>query len=256
MKKSLARIVFILVVLQLMACQQSNVRDSDRRSLATTYVQLGVAYMQEDRLDVALEKFNRALELDSAYSPVHNGIAILYSRMGENEHAEKHYRKAISLGPKDSRALNNFGQFLCEQGRYVEAEEKFVAAASNPLYRSPALALANAGVCASRIPDLEKAEAYFRQSLRHNARYPLALLRMSELSLRRENYMSARGYMQRYHEVGQRSADSLWISTRIEYALGDKNAVASYTLLLKNNYPNSMQTKQLLEWEHERRTQH
>lgn len=254
MKKSLACIVFCLVVLQLVACQQTNVRDSDKRDLASTYVQLGVAYMQEDRMDIALEKFNRALEIDSAYSPAHNGIAILYSRLGENDNAEKHYRKAISLGSRDSRALNNYGQFLCEQGRYVEAEEKFVAAVSNPLYQSPALALANAGICVSRIPDLEKAESYFRQSLRHNARYPLALLRMSELSLRKENYMSARGYMQRYQEVGQQSADSLWVATRIEYALGDKNAAASYALLLKNKYPNTLQTKQLLEWEHERRT--
>lgn len=253
MRSLQAVIISGIVVLLLAACQQSNVRDSEKKSLASTYVQLGVAYMQEDRLDIALDKFNRALELDSSYSPAHNGIAILYTRLGEEDKAEKHYRKAVSLGPKDSRALNNFGQFLCERGRYAEAEEKFLAAVSNPLYRSPSLALTNAGVCASRVPDMEKAETYYRQALRQNARYPMALLRMSDLSLRKESYMSARGYMQRYLEVAKQNPDSLWIATQIEFALGDKNASASYALSLKNNYPGSEQTRQLMEWENERR---
>jgi type IV pilus assembly protein PilF len=256
MRKILVGIVFGLVVLQLVACQQPGVRNSEKRDLASTYVQMGVVYMQEDRLDIALDKFQRALELDSTYSPAHNGIAILYNRLGENDNAERHFRKAIKHDPKNSGSLNNYGGFLCEQGRYAEAEEKFIAAVSNPLYRSPASALTNAGVCAGRIPDLEKAESYFRHALDHNARYPLALLRMSALSLHKENYMSARGYMQRYQEVAQFSAESLWIAVQIEYALGNKDAAASYTLLLKNNFPNTIQTKQLLGWENERRARH
>ena len=36
---------------------------------------------------------------------------------------------------------------------------------------------------------------------------------------------------------------------RTEAALGDKNAMASYSLLLKNRFPEAEETQALIEWE-------
>jgi type IV pilus assembly protein PilF len=38
----------------------------------------------------------------------------------------------------------------------------------------------------------------------------------------------------------------LWLGIRIERLLGDKDAEASYAMLLRRKYPNSEQTKALL----------
>jgi type IV pilus assembly protein PilF len=40
--------------------------------------------------------------------------------------------------------------------------------------------------------------------------------------------------------------ETLWLGIRIESILGDKDAEASYALLLRQKYPNSDQTKALL----------
>jgi type IV pilus assembly protein PilF len=42
------------------------------------------------------------------------------------------------------------GAFLCRLGRFPDAEKYFLRAVEDPFYKTPAAALANAGVCAAR----------------------------------------------------------------------------------------------------------
>ena len=51
--------------------------------------------------------------------------------------------------------------------------------------------------------------------------------------------LSARAYLQRFLEVSKHTAASLWMGIRIERQLGDKDAIASYKLALRNNFPDS-----------------
>jgi type IV pilus assembly protein PilF len=46
--------------------------------------------------------------------------------------------------------------------------------------------------------------------------------------------------------IARPSAETLWLGIKIERALGDKDAVASYALQLRQEYPNSDQTRLLL----------
>ena len=70
---------------------------------------------------------------------------------------------------------------------------------------------------------------------------------MSELTFKQNNYMSSRGYLQRYLEVGRHTPKSLWLGIQVERILGDKDAVSSYALMLKNNFPDSEETRLLNE---------
>jgi len=70
---------------------------------------------------------------------------------------------------------------------------------------------------------------------------------MAQVSALLERNLSARGYLQRYLEQAPHSAKTLWLGIRIERALGDENAVSSYALLLKANFPDSDETGLLLE---------
>jgi len=249
------RILPAMALALLAGCQTASVRDTDGSGgVADTYVQLGIEYMREGQLDVALTKFKRALEYNPQSAAAHIGIAILYERLDEDKLAEKHYTRALAIEPKNPNAHNNYGQFLCRKQQYADAEQHFLLAAGNPLYGSVSATLTNAGICSEHIPDLEKAEVYYRQALGHDPRYAPALLRMANISLAQHKDLNARGYLQRYQEVAKHSADSLWLGVRIEHALGDKNASSSYALLLKNNFPESTQTQQLREWENESRS--
>ena len=64
---------------------------------------------------------------------------------------------------------------------FVQADKYFAKAIETPRYKTPERALENAGACAKRIPDLEKAENYLRKALSINPKLPLAL---SEMALR------------------------------------------------------------------------
>jgi len=256
MTVTLSRFLVLALVLVLSACAASpekEAADNRLKRAAKANVALGVAYMRDGDLETAEGKLQKALEQDPDSVRAHDTIAVLYGRIDKDELAEKHFKKALSLDPDDSRTQNNYGLFLCQTGAYARAEEQFTKAADNQLYSGRTAALTNAGVCANKIPDVEKAEEYFRAVLEIDPNYIPALLNMVSTTYEQGNYMSARGYLQRYEQIAPYSAESLWLGVRVENALKDRNAAGRYGLLLKNNFPDSVQAKSLQEWENERR---
>ena len=164
---------------------------------------------------------------------------MLYQRLGENDKAEKHFKKAVDLSPDYSEAQNNYGAYLCQQQRYDEAEARFMLAVENPLYQSVAEAYENAGLCAMQEPDVKKAESYFRRALQIQPTLSKSLLRMAEISYEQQNYLQARAYVQRFHGAATWTARALLTGIKTENKLGDKDAVASYTLILRSRFPDS-----------------
>ena len=220
---------------------------STANKLASVNTQLGLGYLSNGQLNLAWERLNSALQLDPDYATAHNGMALVYNRLNKPDKAEEHFKRAVALNPSDSAAQTNYGAFLCEHGRIDEGETYFMKAVENPLYNKPAMAYSNAGLCKLRVDDREGAQIYFRAALRADPRFPVALENMAQISFDEQAFMAARGYMQRYEEVGNHTPRSLWLSIRIEEMLGDKDAVSSFAMLLKANYPDSPETRMLLE---------
>ncbi|MGD8742023.1 MAG: type IV pilus biogenesis/stability protein PilW [Granulosicoccaceae bacterium] len=217
--------------------------------LARTNVQLGVGYMRQGKYEFALSKLRKALEIDDALPDAHYAIALLYERLTRPEHARRHYERAIALDPQYSDAHNAYAVFLCRNKEFEQADLHFQAALKNPLYRSPQVALLNAGVCMYNSESeerLERAEQYFRSVLKQRPKQPQALFNMAKINFDQANYLRARAYLQRYLEVARHTAETLWLGIRVERILGDKNALASYSLLLKENFPDSDEAKKLL----------
>lgn len=231
----------------LIGCTPQNTREESVNSPARLNVELGKAYIHEGDFKQAMTKLERAIDQSPNYPDAHGTLAILHWRLGETDKAEREFREAIRLDPKDSQFRNNFGAFLCERGRYDAAEEQFLAALENPLYETPEHAYTNAGLCAMRRPDPQLAEKHFRAALRKNERFAPALLRMGQLSFEGGHYLQARAYLQRYNEVAPPTAESLWLGVRTERELGDRDTASSYALRLRSNFPDSEQTRLLLE---------
>jgi type IV pilus assembly protein PilF len=215
--------------------------------LASVSTQLGLGYLGNGQVNLAWERLDKALRADPHYATAHNGMALVYDRMNEPEKAEEHFKRAIALDPSDSAAQTNYGAFLCEHGRIDEGEAYLMRAVKNPLYTKSAMAYSNAGLCLLRVDDQSGARIYFRAALRADPRFPVALVNMAQISFDDQAFMAARGYMQRYEEVRDHDSRSLWLSIRIEEMLGNKDAVSSFAMLLKANYPDSPETRVLLE---------
>ena len=223
----------------------SGTRSETIRPAATTNdvtrlnLKLGIEYLKRGEYEKALVKLQKALEADKNYPPTYNTLGVLYQQLGDKTRAEKYYKQALGLNGNDSSTLNNYGQFLCQDSRFDEAETAFLKAAQNPLYSTPEIALSNAGTCTLTQGKLDIAETYFRSALEKNPKVAVALIQMAQISYTTANYLSARAYLQRYLEISAHTAKSLWLGINIETELGDKNALSSYGLLLKNKFPNS-----------------
>lgn len=220
-------------------------KEPDLEEAARLNTQLGVDYMRRGQNGAALEKLKRALDQDEQYAPAHTAIALIYADRGEHRAAEKHYRRALSLRPDDPAVRNNFGAFLCERGKHEAADRNFLEAARNPQYQEPAKAWLNAGVCARRVPDLKKAERYFRQALKIVPQSPDALGQMAWVSLQQQDYLSARAFLQRYQQVARMTPETLLVGYQTETALGDARAAFAYADRLRRDFPDSKERKQL-----------
>ncbi|MFH0344571.1 MAG: type IV pilus biogenesis/stability protein PilW [Chromatiales bacterium] len=219
------------------------------RKRADNYVQLGIEYAKQGDYNTAVAKLQKALEIDPDFADAHHVIAMVYNRTGDKEEGERYFKRALELDPKDPQTLNDYGSFLCAEGKHQAADDLFARALANPLYATPAIARANAGVCAARAQNYPQAEKYLRAALSDNPKLPTALLEMADISFRLNRYLPARGYLQRYLENARHTARSLWLGIRIERQLGDRDAAASYALALKSNYPDSEEARLFLETE-------
>ena len=221
--------------------------ENDRARLAEVNTQLGIEYIQKGDLDIALDRLKRALDADPDYVDAHNTLGLLHGNLGQYDDAERSFKHALKIDPKNSAALNNYEQFLCQLDRHKEGQDLILKAIENPLYENPDVALSNAGTCALNSGDIDTDETHFRAALEINPNLVASLYHMAHLSHRLARYLPARGYLQRYLEIGRHTADSLWLGIRIERELGGRDTEASYELQLEKNFPDSAQTRLLLE---------
>ena len=219
--------------------------DQGLRDRAKAHTELGAGYFRQGQMEIALAEFNDAVNADPSYSFAYNGLGLVYANLREDSKAEANFKRAIELEPNNSESHNNYGTFLCARNRVDESMTQFMEAVKNPLYITPGAAYLNAGICSLKKQDVKNAELYFRNALQvqpdlHAAAYQLALI-----AFNRGDHLLARGYLLNAMAENPRP-EMLWLGIRVERVLGDKDAEASYSLLLKNKYPDSEQTKALL----------
>jgi len=248
MSKLIGTWVLITCTLLAQGCSTSSAKRSDEpnkaRQAAETNTALGRSYMERGQDEIALEKLKRAVANDKTYAPAHTMLGVLYESLGMKDEAGKEYRLAVNYDPKDGDVNNNYAAFLCSIGNGKEAEKYFAAAFKDPFYSTPEIAYANAGLCALRMNDLDKAERYLRQSLEYNVEISTALLAMSNLNYRNGEYLNARAFLQRYESAEPETAESLLLGSQIERALGDQTAAENYKQQLQTQFPGSAQANQ------------
>lgn len=212
-------------------------------------LELGYDYYRKGKLAEAKEKIDRAVEQNPRSANAHSAAGLLYDRLGEPKKADTHFERALNLDPKNPGILNNYAAFLCARNRFELGEKYALQAATNPLYKTPEFAYLNAGNCAGNGGSLARAEEHYRRSLQIRSRFGEALYKMADLEYRQTNYMSARGFLERYLELGRTDASTLWLALRIERNLGNSAAARSYAQRLKSEFPQAAETRELLESE-------
>ena len=224
------------------------ISEARARQVAMANLNLAVEYLRQENHEMALVKLDRALRAEADFAPAYNIRGLLYQRLGKPGEAERNFKRAIKLAPKDSSALNNYGLFLCNQGHNDEALEAFMQAVNNPLYESPEIAYSNAGTCLLE-DDPIQARTYFTKALGNNGSFAPALLQMARISYDDNQFDTAYDYLRRYKSRARQTPSSLLLGIRITHQLGLDDETASMALLLRNRFPDSDEARLLQEFD-------
>lgn len=219
--------------------------DPTRSETAAAYnLQLGVAYLQQGNLALAKDKLERALAQNARDPNVHGALAMLNEKLGKLPDADKHYRTALKLSPRNPDLTNNYAVFLCRTGRVEDGVKRFMDAARNPLYQAPWRAYTNAGVCLRSANRLDEATVSFGRSLRIRPNDAEALFQLADLELGRGRAPAARELLDRYLLTFPATPDLLWLGVRTARAQGDRLAEERFLRRLQRDFPDSEQARE------------
>jgi type IV pilus assembly protein PilF len=239
-----AHLVIVFLALSLAACGTTTPRATTSApgsapSAAEVQVGLAQGYLRQGRLDIAMDRANRALALEPRLPAAHTVAAIIYQRVGDDESAGRHYARAVELAPRSGDALNNYGTFLCGRQDFDRADALFERAAKDPFYRTPAVALANRGSCAVKAGRFDDGEGWLRAALEIDPNHGDALFALAGLSQARGDDLRSRAFIERYLAASAASPEALVMAIGIEERLGNRRAAEEYRSRLRREFPDS-----------------
>lgn len=217
--------------------------EMSKSRLAGTRLELASLYFSRGELKTALDEVNKAIDAKPDYGKAYGLRGLIDAAMGDSARAEQDFQRALQLDPRDGDTMQAYGWFLCQNGRYGPAEAQFQAALAQPGYRTPALALRAMGTCQARDGRLSDAERSLMRSYEIDPSNPATAYNLADVLYRRGDYQKAQFYIDRVNaRPDQVNAQSLWLSARIEYKLGNRVQVQGLGSQLRSRYPQSPET--------------
>jgi len=217
--------------------QRYEVSDKDQKTspLASADLVAGAAGLyQAGQVDLAERQAREALRRDPASSDAHTLLAAIANSRGDARAAGEHYAKAAAIAPANGNYTNNYGAWLCANGRAAESLDWFERALADPGYATPVDAMANAGTCAQRAGLPERAEANWRRAISREPANAQSLAGLANLQFERGRFLEARAFVERWLGVAPNDQEALRLAARIESALGDKVAAERYLSRLQS----------------------
>lgn len=218
--------------------QTSSDQTADQRR-ARVRVQLAIGYYEQRQFPVALDEIKQALQADSNFADAYSVRALVYMEMSETRLAEENFNHAMRLDPNNPDLANNYGWFLCKNGREAESIAYFEAALKNKAYQSPAKALTNAGICTLKLKDVTAAERYFLMAFQFDPASLPTGLNLAKIYYERADYQRARFYIERMVKADMLTAEVLWLAIRIERKVGDRATENSLGTQLRRRHGSS-----------------
>ncbi len=224
-----------------LATQSDQTQLQNRSSIR---MQLAISYFEARQFEVALDEIKQALQADPKNAEALGVRALIYMEMGEMALADSNFQNALQLAPNNPDLSNNYGWYLCQNGRPTEAIKYFERALETRSYASPEKALNNAGMCSLQQKKLDVAEKYFMQAFKLDPANQASNTNLARLFFQKKEYERARFYMSRVTSAAKNQilpANILWLALRIENKLGDKAAESVLATQLRRHHANSQE---------------
>jgi len=222
--------------------QDSGERDGQR---VEVYTQLGLGYMNQNRLASAQDSLQTALEIDPQSSPANHAMALLMIRLNDPEQASRYFTKALDSDPRNVAARNDFGAFLCDDSKWQEGIFHLERARKDPFNTEVYVSQYGLGKCFLDAGDPMAAREQFRQALSAQPTNGVILYQSAVASFALGEYLSARAFLERFFAAVPATADGLLLAVQTETKLGAGDLARQYASQLRKDFPSSEQAGQL-----------
>jgi type IV pilus assembly protein PilF len=171
----------------------NTVRQNPAEQSALLNVELGLGYLAQEQHARAKAKLVHALALAPRLPETQGAMAYFKEVVGDYEDAERLHLKAIKVAVHKGAVCNNYGAYLCRQGKYAAADFAFQQALQDTDYPRTAEVFENAGLCmlksATSLDRLSvlKAEHYLTQAVRHDPKREQARCALETLQKQKGN---------------------------------------------------------------------
>ena len=164
----------------------------------TTYVQLGLAYIEREDYERARKHLGRALDLNPESVGAISALGLVYQKEGESKLADEHFRKSLEVDPNFTRGRTYYGAYLYAEKKYQEAFEQFKLASANTAYESRSQIFTNMALCSIQLKDNASAIKSYEKSIRLNRDQPNVVLSLVGLFQEEGDFDKAQSYFNHY----------------------------------------------------------
>jgi type IV pilus assembly protein PilF len=215
--------------------------EGDAHRRAAVRLQLAADYYQSGQLQTAIDTAQTAVQVDPQYAAAYGLLGLMYADANQPDKAQDSFARAMSLTPNDPELQNNYGWYLCLRGQEDAALPYFDRAASNPLYRTPAVAWQNQGICLRRVHRQADAEKSLLRAFALDAGSPTIKFQLTNLYLLQKRLDRADFYYDLLTRSQEPNAEILWLGVRVAHAHGDADTEHRLAEQLQTRFPGSAQ---------------
>lgn len=170
------KVVYFLLIFIILICSCATRNSTQARKEKDPNYQysLGAFYLNEGKLDLAIDHFNRALSLEPRHYLSLHGLAVVSIMRGEIEKASKYLEEVLRIQPTFTEAHNYLGIIYQTKGELEKAKAEFEKVVADQRYPTPENAYFNlAGIEIAR-GNLKSALAYIELAIEKRRSFALA----------------------------------------------------------------------------------
>jgi len=215
---SIACLCALVLFLGLGCASSTRTADEDLRlRRANSHFNLGLDYIRNNRLALALRELLAAEDLDPRNPRIQQALGDAYLMRGKPVEAEQHYLRTLEIDPMLHEARLNLSSLYNQLDRYEDSLVHSSMLADDATFSGPWRALANKGLAEFRLGRFDEARRSLALGLEYRGDYWPTLLYLGMLEVEEGRRIEA---LERFRQVLEQKP-GLDVEAQTNYRIGE-----------------------------------